>query len=213
MSKAMPTKWSGKEIGVTIGYAFLILLCFFTGDCLGFLGPFFWVYGVPIMLLVAGIPYFYIAAREQRYGTMTIVGVIFLLYGLLGGALSNPPYLICTLIGLICPDLVRMAMGYDSFVGTLVSYLVFAIARVGAQINVWVMPEWCHGQAIEEMGEDYADALINNNAGALKCVLFLVAVLGAAVLGAYIAKAVLRKPLTKYGMLKGAAPVEAPKEA
>ena len=154
MSKAMPTKWSGKEIGV-----------------------------------------------------------IFLLYGLLGGALSNPPYLICTLIGLICPDLVRMAMGYDSFVGTLVSYLVFAIARVGAQINVWVMPEWCNGQAIEEMGEDYADALINNNAGALKCVLFLVAVLVAAALGAYIAKAVLRKPLTKYGMLKGAAPVEAPKEA
>jgi hypothetical protein len=75
------------------------------------------------------------------------------------------------------------------------------------------MPEWCHGQAIEEMGEDYADALIANNAGALKCVLFLVAVLVAAVLGAYIAKAVLRKPLTKYGMLKGAAPVEAPKEA
>ena len=141
MSKAMPTKWSGKEIGVTIGYAFLILLCFFAGDCLGFLGPFFWVYGVPIMLLVAGIPYFYIAAREQRYGTFTIVGVLFLLYGLLSGA------------------------------------------------------------------------LINNNAGALKCVLFLVAVLVAAALGAYIAKAVLRKPLTKYGMLKGAAPVEAPKEA
>ena len=42
---------------------------------------------------------------------------------------------------------------------------------------------------------------------------FLVAVLVAAVLGAYIAKAFLRKPLTKYGMLNGASPVEAPKEA
>lgn len=39
------------------------------------------------------------------------------------------------------------------------------------------------------------------------------AVLVAAAVGAYIAKAVLRKPLTKYGMLNGAAPVEAPKEA
>ena len=213
MPKLMPTKWSGKEIGVTIGYAVLLLLCYFASDCLGFFGPFFWVYGVPIMLLVAGIPYFYIAAREQRYGTFTIVGVLFLLYGIVGGVLSNVPYLVCVLIGVFVPDLVRMAMGYDSFVGTLVSYLVFAIARVGAQINVWVMPEWCHGQAIEEMGEDYADALIANNAGALKCVLFLVAVLVAAALGAYIAKAVLRKPLTKYGMLKGAAPVEAPKEA
>lgn len=213
MSKLMPTKWSGKEIGVTIGYAFLLLLCYFASDCLGFLGPFFWVYGVPIMLLVAGIPYFYIAAREQRYGTFTIVGVLFLLYGIVGGVLSNVPYLVCVLIGVFVPDLVRMAMGYDSFLGTLVSYLVFAIARIGAQINVWVMPEWCHDQAVEEMGEEYADALINNNAGALKCVIFLVVVLAAAVVGAYIAKAILRKPLTKYGMLKGAAPVEAPKEA
>ena len=79
MPKLMPTKWSGKEIGVTIGYAFLLLLCYFASDCLGFFGPFFWVYGVPIMLLVAGIPYFYIAAREPRYGTFTIVGVLFLL--------------------------------------------------------------------------------------------------------------------------------------
>ena len=91
MPKLMPTKWSGKEIGVTIGYAFLLLLCYFASDCLGFFGPFFWVYGVPIMLLVAGIPYFYIAAREQRYGTFTIVGVLFLLYGIVGGVLSNVP--------------------------------------------------------------------------------------------------------------------------
>ncbi|MDO4406646.1 MAG: MptD family putative ECF transporter S component [Eubacteriales bacterium] len=213
MSKLMPTKWSGKEIGVTIGYAFLLVLCYFASDCLGFLGPFFWVYGVPIMLLIAGIPYFYIAAREQRYGTFTIVGVLFLLYGLLSGALSNPPYLICVLIGLICPDLIRMVMGYDSFAGTLVSYLAFAIARIGAQLNIWLMPAWCHDTAIEEMGEDYADALVYNNAGALKCVIFLVATLLAAVIGAYIAKAVLRKPLTKYGMLKGAAAPKAPKEA
>jgi|GEM_PF-2959461 hypothetical protein len=32
-------------------------------------------------------------------------------------------------------------------------------------------------------------------------------------IGVTIGYAVLRKPLTKYGMLKGAAPVEAPKEA
>lgn len=209
----MPTKWSGKEIGVTIGYGFLLLLCYFASDCLGFLGPFFWLYGVPIMLLVAGIPYFYIAAREQRYGTFTIVGVLFLLYGLLGGALSNVPYLICCLIGLICPDLVRYAMGYKSFAGTLVSYLVFAVARIGAQINIWLMPAWCHDTAIEEMGEDYADTLVYGYAGALNCILFLVATLAAAVLGAFIAKAVLRKPLTKYGMLPGAAAPEAPREA
>lgn len=213
MSKLMPSNWSGKEIGVTIGFGFLLLLCFFASDCLGFLGPFFWVYGIPIMLLVAGIPYFYIAAREPRYGTFTIVGVLFLLYGLLGGSLSNPPYLVCTLIGLICPDLIRFAMGYKSFVGTLVSFLVFGLARIGAQLNIWLMPAWCHDQAIEEMGQDYADALINNNAGALNCVLFIAATLVAAVLGAYIAKAVLRKPLTKYGMLKGSAAPAAPKEA
>lgn len=207
------SKWSGKEIGVTIGYSVLLLLCFFAADCLGFLGPFWWVYGVPVMLLVAGIPYFYIAAREPRYGTFTIVGAVFLLYGLLAGSLSNPPYLVCTLIGLIVPDLVRLAMGYQSFLGTLVSYLFFAIAKVGAQINIWLMPEWCHEQAAEEMNKDYADALIGNNAGALHCILFLAAVLVAAVLGAYIAKAVLRKPLTKYGMLPGAAAPKAPKEA
>lgn len=213
MSKLMPTNWSGKEIGVTIGYGFLLLLCYFASDCLGFLGPFFWLYGVPIMLLVAGIPYFYIAAREQRYGTFTIVGVLFLLYGMLGGSLSNVPYLVCCLIGLIVPDLVRYAMGYKSFLGTLVSYLVFAVARIGAQINIWLMPAWCHDTAIEEMGEDYADALVYGYAGAMNCILFLVAVLVAAVLGAYIAKAVLRKPLTKYGMLTGAAAPKAPKEA
>lgn len=213
MSSKNVSKWSGKEVGVTIGYGFLLLLCYFVSDCLGFFGPFFWVYGLPIMLLVAGIPYFYIAAREPRYGTFTIVGVLFLLYGLLSGALGNVPYLVCCLIGLICPDLIRMAMGYKSFTGTLVSYLVFAVARIGAQVNIWLMPEWCHDQAIEEMGPDYADALINNNAGAIHFILFLVAVLGAAALGAFIAKAVLRKPLTKYGMLPATAAPAAPKEA
>ena len=212
MSTKTNTKWSGKEVGITIGYGFLLLLCYFASDCLGFLGPFFWLYGVPLMLLIAGIPYFYIAAREPRYGTFTIIGVLFLLYGLLGGSLSNPPYLICCLIGLICPDLVRMLMGYDSFAGTLVSYLFFAVARIGAQINIWLMPQWCHGQAIEEMGEEYADALVYGYAGALNCILFLIALLGAAVLGAFIARAVLRKPLTKYGMLKGAS-AATPKEA
>ena len=211
MSKALPTKWSGKEVGVTIGYGFLLLLCYFAADCLGFLGPTMWIYGSAIMTLVAGIPYFYIAAREPRYGTFTIVGILFLLYGLLGGSVSNPPYLILLLIGLILPDLIRMAMGYQSFLGTLVSFVVFAFSKIGAPINVWVMPDWCHGQAIEEMGEEYADALVYGHAGALQCILFLVAVLAAAVLGAYIAKAVLRKPLTKYGML--AAPSASDTEA
>lgn len=202
MSTFMPSKWTGKEIGVTIGFGFLLLLCFFAGDCLGFLGPFFWLYGVPFVLLFAGIPYFYIAAREQRYGTFTIIGILFLLYGLAGGTLGNPPYLVCTIIGLICPDLIRMAMGYDSFLGTLVSYVVFAIARFGAQINVWLMSEWCHGQATEEMGAAYADTMLGTYGGALNGVLYVLATLAAAVLGAYIAKAVLRKALFKYGMLK-----------
>lgn len=213
MSTKISSKWSGKDVGITIGFGFLLLLCYFASDCLGFFGPFFWVYGVPIMLLIAGIPYFYIAAREQRYGTFTIVGVLFLLYGMLGGALTNVPYLVCCLIGLIIPDLVRKAMGYDSFLSTLVSYLVFAVARMGAQVNIWLMPAWCHDTAIEEMGEDYADALVYGYAGALNCILFLVALIGAAVLGAFIAKAVLRKPLTKYGMLAGPAAPAAPKEA
>lgn len=213
MSGKNTTKWSGKEVGVTIGYGFLLLLCYFASDCLGFLGPFFWLYGIPIILLIAGIPYFYIAAREQRYGTFTIIGVLFLLYGLLGGSLTNIPYLVCCLIGLICPDLIRMAMGYDSFTGTLVSFLAFAVARIGAQVNIWLMPDWCHATAIEEMGKEYADGLVYGFAGALNFVLFLVATLGAAVLGAFIARAVLRKPLTKYGMLKSAAAPAAPKEA
>ena len=198
MSKALPTKWSGKEVGVTIGYGVLLLLCFFIADCLGFLGPTMWIYGTAVVALFAGIPYFYIAAREPRYGTFTIVGILFLLYGLLGGSLSNPPYLVLTLLGLLLPDLIRLAMGFQSFAGTLVSYLVFVLTKVGAPINVWLMPEWCHAQAVEEMNEQYADALVYGHAGALQCVIFLLAVLLAAFIGAYIAKAVLRKPLAKY---------------
>ena len=41
--------------------------------------------------------------------------------------------------------------------------------------------------------------------GALNCVLFVLATLGAAVVGALLARAVLRKILTKYGMLGGSA--------
>ena len=204
MSNILPSKWTGKEIAITFGFGLLLVALSIGGDCLGFAGPFWWIYGVPVFLLLAAIPYFYIAAREPRYGTFTIIGFVFLLYGILGGALSNPPYLVLTLVGLIVPDLVRMAMGYKSFASTLVSYLVFAVARLGAVINVWLMPEWCHSQAIEEMGEDYANALVYGNAGALKCILFVAAVLGAAIVGALLAKAVLRNALTRYGMLNAA---------
>ena len=205
MSNVLPTKWTAKEIAITFGFGILLVALSIAGDCLGFAGAVWWIYGVPVFLLFAAIPYYYIAAREPRYGTFTIIGFVFLLYGLLAGSLSNVPYLVCTLIGLVVPDLVRMAMGYKSFVGTLISYLFFAVARLGAVINVWLMPEWCHGQAIEEMGEDYANALVYDYGSALHCVLFLVAALGAAVVGAFLAKAVLRNALTRYGMLGGSA--------
>ena len=197
------SKWTNKEYLITAGYGLLVLAAYFAADCLGFLGPFWWIFGSAVGAFIAAIPYLYINAREQRYGTVTILGFIALLYGLIGGSLSNVPYLICTLVALIIPDLIRAWKGYDSFSGMVLSFIVFALGHTGAQLNVWLKPEWCRAQAAAEMSAmdpTYADRLVDGFGSGGYFILFILAVIVCSSLGMLFAKKLLKKTCDKYGV-------------
>ena len=141
------------NVGIfTVIYFVLFYICGMTG-----LVPFMAVFYTPLLALIAGIPCVLFFTKTEKFGMVTIMGVlmgliIFLMgYGYYGLILG-----ICC--GLVA-DLIMKAGKYKSWKMMVLGYAVFCEWTIGTQLPMFIM-----GDAYVEMyrssqGDAYADAL------------------------------------------------------
>lgn len=173
-------------------YFVLFYICGMTG-----LVPFMAVFYTPLLALIAGIPCVLFFTKTEKFGMVTIMGVlmgliIFLMgYGYYGLILG-----ICC--GLVA-DLIMKAGKYKSWKMMVLGYAVFCEWAIGTQLPMFIM-----GDAYVEMyrssqGDAYADALSALVKGYMVPVVIVVIAV-CAVIGAYIGKAVLNKHFKRAGI-------------
>ena len=152
-----------------IGVALLYFLFVFASCFIGFLHPACWAYFSVLAAILAVGPYFWLAARWQKFGVGTVLALIVCLFclatGEAGGLLSKA----VILGGGILADIVRLFMGNGSRKAL-----------------------YCAYGAVEEMGQAYAEGIkALQTPGHLVAVIVLTAAI--AVLGIWLCAKVDKK--------------------
>ena len=68
----METKWTGKGLGITVGFSLIYFVITMLVMMSGSFTPLTWIFMTALIGLLAGVPYMYITAREQIFGVSTI---------------------------------------------------------------------------------------------------------------------------------------------
>ena len=72
----METKWTGKGLGITVGFSLIYFVITMLVMMSGSFTPLTWIFMTALIGLLAGVPYMYITAREQIFGVSTIMNLI-----------------------------------------------------------------------------------------------------------------------------------------
>lgn len=131
----MDKTWTGKDVMLTIGFSLIYFVITMLVMMSGSFTPFTWIFMSAFIGLLAGIPYMYIMAKEQKAGVAILMNLIVGLIYFIAGELSN--LVIVTLIAsAIFAEVVRKASGYNSFKGNLISYIFFSFGMSGSPIYI-----------------------------------------------------------------------------
>ncbi len=165
----------------------------------GFLGyiPIFSVLFSLVVALLCGIPFVLFLTRTKTFGMITIMGV---LLGILNFAFGQGWYSIVT--GLLCgllADLICKAGEYKSWKHMVVCFCVFSEWVIGSMLPMWVMKDSYFAMMSDTQGAAFAKSLESLITGWM-LVLLIVLTAVAAVIGAYLGKAVLKKHFTRAGI-------------
>ena len=85
----METKWTGKGLGITVGFSLIYFVITMLVMMSGSFTPLTWIFMTALIGLLAGVPYMYITAREQIFGVSIIMNLIVGLIYFIAGELSN----------------------------------------------------------------------------------------------------------------------------
>ena len=142
-----------------IGVALLYLIFVFASCFIGFLHPVCWAYFSVVAAILGAGPYFWLAARWQKFGVGTVCALLVVLFcavtGEAGGLLSRG----LILGGGILADIVRLLVGNNSRKALYCAYPLLAVGNIGWVIRLWSDKQWYYEGAIEEMGQVYADGI------------------------------------------------------
>ena len=137
----------------------LYLLFVFASCFIGFLHPACWAYFSVLAAILAVGPYFWLAARWQRFGVGTVLALLVCLFclatGEAGGLLSKA----IILGGGVLADIVRQFAGNGSRKALYCAYPFLAIGNIGWIIRLWSDKQFYYDGAVEEMGQAYAEGI------------------------------------------------------
>lgn len=142
-----------------VGFTALYVLTVFATAFLGFIHPVCWVELPVLAALLGGFSYLCVAARWQRFGAGTLLGLAFGLFLLATGEGGLQAFVIAAIAGLLS-DVVRQIVGNTSKKGVLLAYPILAVGVIGWILPLWTRTQWYHYGAVEEMGADYAEGLM-----------------------------------------------------
>lgn len=177
----------------TVIYFVIFNVCAMTG-----FAPVMAIFYPVLTALVAGIPCVLFYTKIQRFGLVTLMGVLlglifflmgFGFYGIITGA-------ICGLVA----DLLMKAGGYKRWLTMLFGYSVFSVWQIGTQLPMFIMGDAYVEMYRQSQGDAFADGLATLVHGYMVPVVIIATALGG-VVGAYLGRAVLNKHFKRAGIV------------
>ena len=147
--------------------------------------------------VLGGIPFVLFTLKEQKFGAVTLMGMItgFLTF-LVGQTWMS------ILFGLVfgfLGDLIMKSENYKSWKKNVLGYSVFTLWTVGTMLPMWIMRETFFAGYRENGGTDtYIDAVMKLTPNYMILVVIITALVGG-FLGASLGKAVLKKHFQRAG--------------
>ena len=170
-------KLTGKDL-INVGiYTAMTLVIFFVVGLLTAL-PVVYPFLFIIWPIVCGIPMMLYYTKIQKFGMLTITGII-------GGILS---------------DVVLIIGGYQKFKVTVLSYACFCLGIMGCPANLWFAGEAYWENIHTSMGDQYANTLQSLMPSWMLYVGFALLFVGG-ILGALLGHKMLKKHFERAGIV------------
>lgn len=164
---------------------------------------------VPVMLfaftvvaaVLAGIPMILFLSRAKKFGMVSIMSVLLGIIVLVMGY-GIPGFGIAAACGIFA-DLLLMAGKWKSWKGTLGAYIVMSLWPMGTLIPIFIMGNAYFEGFRESLGDAYVQSAIEifNRISGWLIPVILAATIIAAIGGAYLGKAVLKKHFVRAGIV------------
>ncbi len=177
----------------TVIYFVIFFICAMTG-----MVPIMAIFYPALIALIAGIPCILFYTKVKKFGMVTIMATLSaVLLALMGyGYMGIFTGLI---LGLIA-DLILKSGDYKSFFKMVIGYVVFSEWVIGTQLPMFIGGN-AYAEAFREtQGDEFVDELEKLISWGM-CGVVIVATLVAAVIGAFIGKAVLKKHFERAGIV------------
>lgn len=190
-------KLTGKDL-INVGiYTAMTLVIFFV---VGFLTALPVVYPFLFFIwpLICGIPMMLYYTKIEKFGMLTITGLICGLFFFLMGYTWIG--LVVWTLGGVLADLVLMAGQYKNFKVTLLSYACFCLGMMGCPANLWLAGQAYWENIRSSMGDQFADTLQFTMPTWLLYAGFAILFIGG-ICGALLGRKMLKKHFERAGII------------
>lgn len=193
----MNNKLQGKDL-ITIGiYTALYIVAIFVASVAN-ITPLTFMFYPAISSLLGAVFYVMLATKVQKFGAVIIWGIIVgLLYLVLGMALTFP----FVMIGAVIAQIILAKCNYKSMAATMISYILISVFSIGGYAQLFLFTD----QYLEEAARRGLSEAFVNGLSSYSTIGFLVIMIVAtaicALLGCLFSKKVLKKHLSKVGVL------------
>lgn len=152
-----------------------------------------------VAALISGAVYMLMVAKVQKFGAITIMGIVMGLFFLVSGhfILSFLANIICGIVA----DLIAKAGNYKNKKGILLSFVVFSYGLTGPILPLWFMKD-AYVANLVARGKDalYIDNLFAPiNMGSF--VISMIAILICALIGGWFGQKMMKKHFEKIGII------------
>ncbi|MCR5278563.1 MAG: MptD family putative ECF transporter S component [Lachnospiraceae bacterium] len=189
-------KITGKDL-ITVGIytALYVIVVFIIGAANAI--PVLYPISMLIIPVVAGIPMMLYYTKIEKFGMLTISGIIIGTFFYLSGytwicvAFLVPTALIA--------DIILKIGGYKKYAVITLSYMIFALGMLGGPANLWFAGESYWDGIRKSMGEQYATQLAHYMPSWMLWLGIFLVLIGA-FLGSILGKRMLNKHFVKAGI-------------
>lgn len=189
-------KLTGKDL-ITVGiYTAIYMIVVFVIGATNAI-PVLYPPSLFVMPLLAGIPMMLYYSKIEKFGMLTITGVIMGLFFYICG--YTWICLVCIIPSALAADIILKVMGYKKFSSMLVSYMVFVLGIMGGPANLWFAGQSYWDGISESMGAQYAEQLAKYMPSWLFPIGFVLLAAGGCC-GALLGRKMLNKHFKKAGI-------------
>ncbi|MBQ2665276.1 MptD family putative ECF transporter S component [Methanobrevibacter sp.] len=182
---------------ITVGiFSVIIIVLIFIFGMLGYI-PILMI-ALPILAaLICGIPFMLFLTRVNKFGMVTLMGLILGIVMFLSGH-TWVPILVFTLCAFIADCILKMG-DYSSVKNSIVAHGVFILGVMGNMLPFFIMRDFYLNGLRSSMGADYVNVISPFiNTPVLIVLIILTFIVGMA--SAYVGKIVLKKHFEKAGI-------------